>query len=504
MDLAVHDEILWHACVVASRRIGDPQRDPRLAYPYLVKGSWMNDMNQASPLLDVAGNPNVGPEQATLFEGLWRLSLKDLFDERLRNLPDHQPLLQVAPAILASPQNVDGFGQYNPFDHLDVPIDRPADEYDAAWSSADRFGRASTAHFTVWRHVPNRLRHTSVTDQRFTPFGLTSLGRALHTVADFFAHSNYVELLLWSLAWRKELDPALVDAFNYDDGSNDLGGALFRCPLPAPGPRAGNALRNAVLWYGNSPEETPLVSALFDSRDTVYSLLHIYTSHLMRTDGKPQTEAALELGMAVFDIQGAQLIKGAWEILEAVQGTFRLIGQAARGMLAAGIRAAAVGKAPQVHDLMQLSADLVQRYDSKEANEWARAGRLSFLARELQLHMAKPMGTQSAAGMLLPHHSLIAKDHVGHEAGGQLRFKLACLLATEVSAKLLAWHFAAAAPKLDDYHAIARQSLVHPWRLLQAAGNGSRDIGSRVRQADGSARWQRLALDGLQVLEGNA
>jgi hypothetical protein len=188
--------------------------------------------------------------------------------------------------------------------------------------------------------------------------------------------------------------------------------------------------------------------------------------------------------------------------LEAVQGAFKLIGQAARSMLAAGIRSAAANKPPQVHDLMLLSADLVQRYDSKEANEWARAGRLNFLARELQLHMAKPMTTQSTTSMLLPHHSLIAKDHVGGEAGGQLRFKLACLLATEVSAKMLEWHFAATVPKLDDYDAIARQSLIHPWRFLQAAGNGARGVGERVRLADGTARWQRLALDGLNVLEG--
>ena len=57
MDLPVHDEILWHACVKANAALGgDAASDPRLAFPYLVRGSWMNDMNQVSPLLDAAGN----------------------------------------------------------------------------------------------------------------------------------------------------------------------------------------------------------------------------------------------------------------------------------------------------------------------------------------------------------------------------------------------------------------------------------------------------------------
>jgi hypothetical protein len=103
--------------------------------------------------------------------------------------------------------------------------------------------------------------------------------------------------------------------------------------------------------------------------------------------------------------------------------------------------------------------------------------------------------------MLLPHHSLIAKDHVGSEAGGLLRFKLGSLLATQVTTEVIKWYFGGAAA-LGDYDAIANRALVHPWRLLEGLGAGDDVIGQRVRAADGTARWQDLALKGLNVLEG--
>jgi hypothetical protein len=272
--------------------------------------------------------------------------------------------------------------------------------------------------------------------------------------------------------------------------------------LPAKGPRDRQTLNNAVMWYGASPEETPLVSALFDTNDTIFSLLHIYSAHLVRTDGKPQTEPALDLAMAIFDIQGAPLIKGAWEVLDAVEGAFRAIGRAARNLLASGIEAVAEGKDSVTRDLMQTSAHLVRSYSSKEADEWAKAGRLDFLSRQLELQMLDELRGQTTSEMLLPHHSLLAKDHVGDQAGGRLRFKLACLLATDLTTKLIEWHFQPGVPSLDDYRVFTRTVMLHPAQLLQAVGNGDKVIAERVRDASMDARWQDQSLNGLRVLEG--
>jgi hypothetical protein len=510
MDLAIHDEILWYACVKASRRLraagklDSPAHDPKLLFPWMVRGSWMNDINQVTPLIDLAQNPALGPQQATLFTGLWKLSVRELLEERAQSFVESQELLRAAPDILASKKhNIDGFGHYNRFDHLDIESNQPEKEYDDAWSSNARFGRARTAHFTVTSHVRTRLTGALLGDDRFEPRAVTALGRGLHTLADVFAHSNYVELLLWSLAWRGQLDDDIVQALNFDDGSNDASGQLFRCPVPPPGPRDGELLRNAVLWYGDSPEETPFVSALFDKKDTIFSLLHVYSAHLKRTDGQEQTEPMLDIAMAIFDIQGAPLIKGAWKILDAVGDVFRAVGQAARHLLAAGMSDAA-NKAsdPTTRDAMEVAAGLVRHYDSREADEWARAEKLHYLGRQLQLQMSGELVEQSPARRLLPHHSLLAKDHVEDEAGGSLRFKLACLLATEVSARVIERHFAQGHVDLGHYEELAERVLIHPWRLLDSKPNLDQTLRPLVDRASRLGRWQDQSLSGLDLLAG--
>lgn len=506
MDLSIHDEILWYACVKASRRLAvagklTPARDPRAHFPWLVRGSWMNDMNQVTPLIDFAQNPNIGPQQNTLFHGLWKANVSELLQTRAQTYAENGPLLQAAPAILASKKhNIDGFGKYSRFDHLDITDVAPAKEYDDAFSSA-RNGRARTADFTVTSHVRTRLTGSLLDDDRLEPRSLTSLGRGLHTVADVFAHSNYVELLLWSLAWRGQLSANFVRAFNFDDGSNDASSALLRCPLPSKGPRDPKLLRNAVLWYGDSPEETPFVSALFDRNDTIFSLLHIYAAHLRRTDGKPQTGPMLDIAMAIFDIQGAPLIKAGWAVLEGIGNFFDAIGQGARNLLAGGLDGAAErAKDSTMRDMMHSTAFLVRHYDSKKAEDWAQAGKLNFLARELQLQMLEELKEQTSGKMLLPHHTLLAKDHVEHEAAGQIRFKLACLLATELSTQLIERHFAPEQPKLEDYDQMASSVLIHPWHMLENTPNLDETVATLVQEAGGIERWQDQSLNGLDIL----
>lgn len=509
MDLAIHDEILWCACVKAAKRMADKQEltdanDPRAHFPWLVRGSWMNDMNQVSPLLDFSGNPNIIPQTQTLFQGLWNVTVEDLLANRLQNFTDNGPLVKAAPGILASKKhNVNGFGRYNRFDHLDVTDTDPAKEYDDPFAK-DRLGRAHTAHTTVTSHVVTRLESSLADlDLRRDPRALTALGRGLHTLADVFAHSNYVELLLWSLAWRNQLSPTLINAFNKDNKSNDKSKDWLRCPLPPQGPRDPKLFRNAILWYGDSPEETPFVSSLFDTNDTVFSLLHIYAAHLRRTDGKPQTEPMLDIAMAIFDIQGAPLIKAGWAVLEGIGNVFDAIGQAARSLLASGMEASADNASDQkMRDLMHSTAGLIRTYDSQKAKDWAEAGQLSFLARELQSQMVLQLAGQTSAVKLLPHHSLLAKDHVENEASGLLRFKLACMLATEVSAQLMERHFSSGTPNVDDYKQMADRVLIHPWQLLDNNPNLDKTLGSLMRDIDGSDLWQDQTIDGVEILGG--
>ncbi len=506
MDLPVHDDILWHACVLASRRLDGASRigDPRLAFPFLVRGSWMNDTNQVSPFLERNKTADLSLEQRALFRGLWRLSLEDLF-ERARSKTDGFVLLTEQKKIMQlDPENTDGFGVYLRHDHLDIVTDQPAAEYDAQWSSAERGGRAMTVHHTVDAHIKTRLITSTIgqsVDGRLDPRMLTVLGRALHTVADFFAHSNFVELLLWSLAWRGELGPDLVEAFNYRDASADAGRPLLRCPLPGAKQDRATLLEDAVIWYGPDPERTPLVSSLFDLKDTTFSLLHIYAAHLQRTDGAPQSDAMLDIAMAVFDVQGAKWIKGAWSLINTVGEAFSAVGRAARKVLAEGIELLAKTQDATARDLLEATAMLVRKYDSKEAGDWARAGKLSYVGRTLQMELAGQLAGQRPDQPRLPHHSLLAKDHVTDDLGGVLRFKLACLLATEVTADLLAWHFAKGEATRDRWLETAASRLIHPWRWV-SSGIDVDNLVARVRAADGTARWQRQALSGLAIFGG--
>ena len=109
--------------------------------------------------------------------------MKDLLQNTAQSFDHNAPLLQAAPGIIASKKhNVDGFGHYNRFDHLDVESNVPATEYDAAWSTNSRQGRARTAHFTVTSHVRTRLTGSLLDDDRIEPRSLTSLGRALRPI----------------------------------------------------------------------------------------------------------------------------------------------------------------------------------------------------------------------------------------------------------------------------------------------------------------------------------
>jgi hypothetical protein len=107
-----HDQVLWIACLRAAQELdGTAPFDPGAVFPYLIRGSWMNDMNQASKLLDRADVAE-RPKQPILFHGLWKLELEDLLNRRALRYPRNQTLLAARGGILATPQNVDGFGPY--------------------------------------------------------------------------------------------------------------------------------------------------------------------------------------------------------------------------------------------------------------------------------------------------------------------------------------------------------------------------------------------------------
>jgi hypothetical protein len=249
MDLPVHNQILWHACVEAERRLGDNKiGSPTACYPYLVCGSWMNDMNQSTIFTDFIGTKNNSVDKPYSAQGAIDGVFKVLWIEELKKLLHKMDLGSAETAAAASAFRTlfpdctgkdstatASFGRYCRFDHLDV-LENSAPAENAAWNRSANFVSESikdTVSYLKYSFL--FLFSTFDVDpaNRLSRDKITALGRSLHSFEDFYAHSNYVELLLWELAYGERLKPGLVDEFNSRSRFPICGDKLRPyCPLP--------------------------------------------------------------------------------------------------------------------------------------------------------------------------------------------------------------------------------------------------------------------------------
>ncbi len=478
MDISVHNRILWYGCVEATKRLknkGGYFADPRIYFPFLVRGSWMNDMNQSTLFTDILLNAtdknkafHIDRTLKNFFRELWRIELKKLIDDMGTGSQEARNAAQTF--VSNNPidkSEVDSFGVYSRYDHLDVLMDNFRTE------CSNGSLRSNTIDDAINTRAGGRLLQSSfnkTTDQRLEEHRLTVLGRALHSLSDFFAHSNYVELLLWNLSWRINgrcvLDSWVTDEYNRTGEFLDRPGKeILNCPLPGSRKEMHDLLqKNIMMWYGDDPQSTPLTSCLFYPIDTVYSLLKIYAAHLERVDDQLLNDEAFNLVMAVFDIPGRVFLSKAWNVYETFRNALYAIGRAARNYLADELEKSAAGKSEQTKGIMQACAAVIRRYDNAEAKEWAKAGRLKYVAYTFERDMAAKYDDQKPENPLLPHHSLLCKDNVPSNFRDMLRYQLACMFATEVATKVIEMHFSKDTipdeTKFSDE--IANKYFIHP------------------------------------------
>ncbi|HEY5957870.1 MAG TPA: HET-C-related protein [Polyangiaceae bacterium] len=515
MDIFDHDNIMWQGALLAKKRLGSKAiGDPVKYFLSMSRGSWMNDTNQASLIIDKSPAAVPDPAMHTVFNGLWKLHCKELASVLSRQGAEGASAAAAIAACMGTTAvHAEEIGAYNQFDHLDVLDTNPSKEHDG-WQYPDRYGRGLTIDTALRSYVPGRLNASTFeasAASRLDPYRLTVLGRALHQLEDFFAHSNYVELLLWSLAWRNRLSDNVLDAFN------GFGSATFEpeeptryVPLPLPGSNRKTLFKEGVLlWYGSAPEETPLVSTVFDSRDTVCSLLKIYIANLTREDGSQVTDEELDLALAVFDVPGRKLIKAAWGVLDAAKDIVAACGKAARGYLASQLEALSETKPAGTEcDLLKLSAALVREYDSVKAADWAKAGRLAYLMKVVEQQFIDELKLQTPATPILPHHALLAKDHFpgkwGYEATGvspTIRYRLACLFATEATAEVLCQHFGPGTPSDTGYFEMANTRFVHPFYQLESGLLDEARL-AKIVEKTAFSEWEHIvANDGVTFIE---
>ena len=461
MDIPVHNQILWEACALARERLGGAWiADPSAYFPLLARGSWMNDTNQVTVFSDALRKlaPKVGPPMKQLLQALWQLERREII-EKMRGVD--LGLGTKAEAVSATATDIDAFGKYDRFDHLDV-LAEDAREY-----AGKTIAATVTDTTTV---VSARLEGvmSGSAEQRLSPGRITALGCALHTVADFFAHSNYVELLLWRLS-RKDggsaaaLSPGIVALFNEPDA------ALFErdrvdydCPLPETPDRVPRT--NGIIWYGKGPAETPLVSSVFDGSDTAYSLTKMYAAHL--EDTETQSVDQSELAMALLYAPARPIARAAWQLYSAYRNLLQGISDVVRDWLARhllGLRE----RAPEAASALEAAAAIVRGYSSREAGEWARAGRMRYVGSVIQRDLSRRLDGQTPAQPKLPHHTLLAKDAPPGAPDDWIRYGLACAFATDVTAKVLEVHFAAPEPDPRFFaEKVAPRLLRHPAEQL--------------------------------------
>jgi hypothetical protein len=499
VDLPIHDQILWQACVLAETRLNGKYLDrPTKYFPLLSRGSWLNDTNQVSCFTDFFSKPQSGKYTAAVDDRTHSFFVKyweQKTDEVIGRLARRDAAL-AADALKLCKQltSATDFGTYTNHDHMDVLLETD-DEYDGTNVARTVKGSLDS--------IATRLEMSTIEDTskaaRLHPVQASVLGRALHSIADFFAHTNYVELLLWSVHERNELSSPLVALMDCDPAvwpfDPQLKGGVY---TPVNRPKAVDPELGLWpgYWQGDSAAQTPLVSTVFDKQDTSYSLLTLYARHLESMGAKVSTEKELDLVFSVIDVSGAPLAASALRLFagvdDVVTGLFQAAGKLARNMLADWLDG--------YGDAFAAGANLLRTYDGAEAAQWARAGRMRYLAHAVREAMARKLATQLAdkTKKPLPHHTLMSKDHPPDRADEQVRFSLACHLATELSARVLEWHFGTAEPAEDGFQKLRASFLVHPADQLGRAYDASK-LSTRLLERCTSSAWPMLASAGVKL-----
>jgi hypothetical protein len=472
MDLAVHNRILQNACITAPS-IAGASIDARAYLPLLVRGSWLSDMNQASLVLEtVKGTPfehKADESFKKCLRELWRHDLDAIF-KGMREDSAYEDVVSKAASIVKSGSGLEigDIGQYNRLDHLDIlrPSDVSTEVSDMASGSAGR-GKAIGKGIMM---MVERLDDAYKQSDRFGWKAMTWLGQALHTLHDFYAHSNYVELLLWSLATPGigVLDGSTVSVFS---GPANLRQQPWDYVCPLPGADGMRPCPGAFFWYGGGPGETPLVSSVFDTSDTICSLLAKYVSHLrgieaFSTKDEADRETYLNIAMSLFDLSSSRrfLVSTAYSLVAAVQSAIAALGKKAREIIANDLQKYGESKGGSTKDKFAAAARAVRCYSSKEADDWKKAGGYEYVVNTMQIDMLDELWTrQSGATVALPHHTLLRKDLLLDRADHALRFDLACVFAEAASVHVLRRYFSQQTTTARDWKALLDHLMRHPW-----------------------------------------
>lgn len=511
MDLKVHRTMLF---------LGMRRAEGRLKqllfkhFKYIWIGNWLTDMNQASAFFaffdknyDHYKSYGLGGYKfpsfinenkdawVRLFNGIWHHEWTELRKlDHFRGIPD--PQLEI--------EHIDQIGCYYPYDHFDVvdplnangnPTSREAEEFSNNLypkpPDDDHFHpgyplMTTTAYYGVFKYCFEDLLFQAYDQRRpgeeeRMRISLHFLGRALHTLQDFFAHSNYIELLL-------------TYAINHLDIDDDLK-TVMRAE------RVGNF---AAYCNHELPERTPVMTSRFDTEDTLVSILKIYCDSLvpewqdLAAGGYQHTEP-VDAQTRIFNILFGSFsdnpfitsgIKVA-KTVTAVSDFFDEVGEKIEtGLLDFVGWAAKLFTKKSDHKSIDTVLDYIKLLDKKETENFIKRGQVEYLIHTIEKRLHAKLTkfeSQPELRFCLPHHTLLAKDTDTSHPECRLAYKLACFMATSVTSDVLYHYFSGGEHK--ELMDLLQLYYRHPVYLLNdPTATNSGDL-KRVIDALYGKRW---------------
>lgn len=510
MDLNVHRAILWLALDRVKQRpnaksfIVPPAQLARSLFHPLWLGNWATDMGQASAFFDVLENKYRDPYQRWRIDGTyefpvqiaehkaeWLAMFNTLWEkecEAVATAPDF--------AGIDCPQEVrfsdaNAIGGYYPCDHFDV-ADRNApvcsckqvmdiSEDQSSWTCPGCKSVLGVGHEGAcdWKIVPDRFEYDRAKDRlshtiqqsvfvdclwgplnvalkgdrsRFD--NLRRLGKALHVLQDFYAHSNFPELLLASTKGLPEPLTKLLET------------------------RPAGSFASYI--QETDPKKALVVTGRFDQVDTVASILKIYRQSLVPRwkdleDGGYQGERGKARDLMVevlfgtfsnepfFSPAALQAVKTALQVNDFFEAVGDVVKNGAIAFFGGVAKLFADKAAKQSIDRVQ---DLLMAATDVEARNFEKAGRLLYLERVIERHLEDKLGQDRGANgtRVLPHHTLLAKDQDVGQPECRLVFKLACLMAIDLTAEVLEVYLSGG--DLGAMEALLRRRIAHPMTIL--------------------------------------
>jgi Heterokaryon incompatibility protein Het-C len=278
MNLQNHRAITHIAAMRAMKRLNSEGKTPTVnllsRFWALYQGSWLTDMSQVTAFFDMAQGRRdpykvldhgvyVLPTAVTDHPTEWAGLFKALWKKEC----EWSPLPELSSSeSLNAPLNGQIIKGYHPYDHFDV-VDRvddhgnPIQNESEEFADIETYGMTKTAREGLFSYALRTWFAPSFNSTgREDLFELRSLGHGLHTVQDFFAHSNFVEILLSVAAKEGKLDPLLSKALQLEPFGT-----------------------YTSYWIADKsePGATPIMTGRFDRIDTIATLLKILREALI-------------------------------------------------------------------------------------------------------------------------------------------------------------------------------------------------------------------------------